>query len=279
MAIKIVTDSTADLTAEESNKYGIHIIPLHIELNGETFLDGVNITPSEFIEKMKASEELPKTSQPSYGNFSEMYERLTADGSEVLSIHVAGPLSGTVQTATSTAKHFDGKVTVVDSLFISKGLAFQVIEACKLAASGKTRDEILHRLEEIRKSTRLYVILDTLDNMLKSGRIGKGKALIGSLLHIKPIAGLIDGMYMPVANVRNYKQAIKHIINFFKEDVDGKIIKGIYLAHADGLELATKMKEKLQELYKNIEINIVETTPIISTHTGPGTVGLTFYAE
>jgi len=279
MSIKIVTDSTADLTVEEAEQYGIHIIPLKIDLNGKTYLDRVDITPSEFMEEMRKSEELPKTSQPSFGTFTELYERLTADGSEVLSIHCASPLSGTVQTAQSAADQFDGKVTVVDSLYISRGLAFQVLEASKLAKLGKSIKEILHRIEEVCQHTRLFVVVDTLENLIKGGRIGKGRALIGSLLHIKPIAALKDGMYSPVANVRNYSQVIKHLVKNFKEDVDGKHIKGIGLAHADGLELATRLKERLQELYENLEIKILETTPIVSTHTGPGAIGFTYFAE
>lgn len=279
MSIKIVTDSTADLSSEEAQQYGIHIIPLKIDLNGKTYLDRVDITPSEFMREMRKSEELPKTSQPSFGTFTELYERLTADGSEVLSIHCAGPLSGTVQTAQSAADQFDGKVTVVDALYISRGLAFQVIEASNLAKLGKSIKEILHRIEEVRHHTRLFVVVDTLENLTKGGRIGKGRALIGSLLHIKPIAVLKDGMYSPMANVRNYSQVIKHLVKNFKEDVDGKTIKGIGLAHADGMELATRLKEKLHELYENLEIKIVETTPIISTHTGPGAIGFTYFAE
>lgn len=279
MTIKIVTDSTVDLSNEEANELGIHIIPLQIHLDGKTYLDRVDITPSEFMEKMKMSEELPKTSQPSIGAFTKIYDELTEDGSEVLSIHCSEPLSGTVQTARSIAQQYNGKVTVIDSKYISKGLAFQVIEACKLVKLGKSMKEILDRLNEVLNSTTLFVVVDTLENLVKGGRIGKGRALIGSLLNIKPIAGLKDGAYDPISNVRNHNQVVKQLVKHFKEDVDGKIIKGIGLAHADGLELATRLKTKLQELYGNIEIPIVETTPIISTHTGPGAIGFTYYAE
>lgn len=277
--IKIVTDSTADLNEETIQKYDIHVVPLQIHLNGKTYLDRVDFTPSEFIKMMKNSSELPKSSQPSLGTFLELYEKLTEDGSEVLSIHLSGGLSGTAQTAKMAALQCKGKVTVVDSLFISKALSFQVIEAAVMAKEGKTVDEIIKRLEEIRFRTKLFVVVDTLENLVKGGRIGKGKALIGSLLNIKPIACLENGLYTPIANVRSYSQVVKQLMKNFLHDVDGKIVKGIGLVHADGLELAKSLKKKILEVYDHLEICIEETTPIISIHTGTGAIGFMYYSE
>lgn len=134
--IKIVTDSTVDLPQEKINDLSIHVIPLNISISGVDYIDRVNIQPDEFIEKMEAAEELPKTSQPAIGQFVELYEKLTADGSEVISIHLTGGMSGTVQTAESASKMVDGNITVIDSNFISYGLGFQVIKAAELAKKG-----------------------------------------------------------------------------------------------------------------------------------------------
>jgi DegV family protein with EDD domain len=268
--IKVVTDSTADLSSEMIKKYGIEVVPLSISINGETFLDRVDITPKEFIEKMKESDELPKSSQPATGVFHELYERLDKEGYEILSIHMTGGMSGTVRSAESAARMTKAKVTVIDSLFISKALAFQVIEAAEMAQQGKTMEEIVSRINEIREQTRLLV---------KGGRIGKGKALIGSLLNIKPIASLEDGVYNPVAKVRSHTQVVKYLAKQFAEDVKGKTIKRVGLAHAEGIELAEKLKSAIYELTGFIKIDIDDTTPVISTHTGVGAIGFMYYFE
>ncbi|WAA11275.1 DegV family protein [Fervidibacillus albus] len=279
MTIKIVTDSSADLDQALIEQWDIHVISHLIEMDGKQYLDRVNITPAECLEYMKQSPDVPKTSQPPIGAFLELYEQLTADGSEVLSIHISGQLSGTVSTAYMAANQVDGKVTVFDSHFLSKTLAFQVIEAAKMAKEGKTVEEIIERLEKIRENSRLYVVLDTLEFLNKGGRIGKGKALLGSLLKIKPIAAIHDGVYTPIATVRNYNQAMKHMLQLLKEDTQGKVLKAISVGHAGGLKRATQLKNKIMELYENVTIQIDETTPIIGTHTGPETVGLMYFVE
>ena len=279
MSIKIVTDSTADLSQEVIDRYGITVIPMQYTLDGITYTDRVDITPAEFIEKMKGTKELPKTSQPSLGIFLKTFNELTADGSEVLAILVAGTLSGTLQTARLAAREVKGKVTIVDSLFISKALGFQVIEAAKMAAEGKSVEEITDRLEKIRSQTKLYVVLDTLENLVKGGRIGRGKGLISSLLNIKPIAAVQNGLYTPIVIARSYRQAIKQLANMFNKDIAGKRIGKISLVHADGLEMAERLKQKIRETTQSIDIPITETTPAIITHTGPGAIGLMFYTE
>ncbi|GAA0348436.1 DegV family protein [Bacillus carboniphilus] len=277
--IAIVTDSTVDLSVEEAKNYNVEIVPLSISLNGNVYTDRVDITPSEFIAKMKESKELPKSSQPPVGLFLEKYEGLLEQGFEVLSIHMASNLSGTVRAAEQAAQMASGPVTVVDSKFISKGLAFQVLEAAQMAEKGHTISDILERVNDIKNKTKLFVVVDTLENLVKGGRIGRGKALIGSLLNIKPIAVLEDGQYTPVKKVRSYSQATSYLVKQFLEDVKGKTVKGAALVHADGLEFAKTIKAKLDELQVFQPITIEDTTPIISTHTGPGAIAFIYFAE
>lgn len=277
--IKIVTDSTVDLSKEEIETYGIHVVPLSISIEGENYLDRVDITPKEFMEKMKQSNELPKSSQPPAGEFVKLYDKLGSDGSTVLSIHMTGNMSGTVRSAESAAEMSSANVKVVDSRFISKALAFQVIEAAKMAEDGKSLENILERLDQIRNETHLFVVVDTLENLVKGGRIGKGRALIGSLLNIKPIASLAGGEYTPVAKVRSHSQVVKYLSAQFVEDVKGKTIRGVGLVHADGLDLAQKLKSRITELTGYEAIEIEDTTPIISTHTGPGAIGFMYYTD
>ena len=277
--IKIVTDSTVDISDELIEKYGISVVPLSLSINEETFLDRVDITPSEFIVKMRASRELPKSSQPSAGDFLAVYDRLHEEGYKVLSIHMTGGMSGTVRSAETAAEMSKGDITVVDSRYISKALGFQVIEAAKMANQGESLDSILKRLDEIRMNTRLYVVVDTLENLVKGGRIGKGKAMIGSLLNIKPIASLEGGEYTPVSKARSHSQVIQYLVNRFVEDVKGKTIKGVGITHADGLKLAERLSEEIKKKTGFAGNEIAETTPIISTHTGIGAIGFMYYFE
>ncbi|MCR8927941.1 DegV family protein [Priestia megaterium] len=277
--IKVVTDSTIDLTLEEAEKYGIEMIPLCINIDNETYLDRVELTPTDFIEKMKNSKELPKSSQPAIGSFVEVYERLVSEGYEVISIHMTGGMSGTVRAAESAAQMVEGNITVVDSMYITKALSFQVFEAVKMIEDGHTVEEIITRLEEVRQNTNLFVVVDTLENLVKGGRIGRGKGLIGSLLNIKPIASLADGVYTPVAKVRSHSQIVKFLTKQFEEHTEGKSIKGVGLVHADGFGLASKLKESIVKARGYTQFSIEDTTPIISTHTGIGAIGFMYFAE
>ncbi len=277
--IKIVTDSTVDLSNEDLREHDIEVVPLSISIGSETYLDRVNISPAEFIVKMQASSELPKSSQPPAGAFLEAYDRLGSDGCDILSIHMTGEMSGTVRSAEMGAEMSEASVTVVDSRYISKALGFQVVEAAEMAKAGKSMGEIVERLNRIRHNTKLFVVVDTLDNLVKGGRIGKGKAWIGSLLKIKIIASLDGGEYTPVAKVRSKAQIVEYLAKQFAEDVKGKVVRGVGLVHAAGHELASKLMETIVAKTGYDKIDIEDTTPIISTHTGVGAIGFMYYCE
>jgi len=278
-SIKIVTDSTADLSEELLREYHISVLPLSISIDGIVYRDRFDIQPDEFIEKMESAAELPKSSQPPLGAFIELYEELTADGSEVISIHLSSQLSGTYQTAVSASNMVDGNITVIDSMYISKGLGFQVLRAALLAEEGMTAEAIVKDLENLRDRTSLYVTIDHFDNLIKGGRIGRGKALIGSLLKVKPIARLEDGIYTPEKNVRSSSQLIRYLTGQFLSAVKGRTVQAIGIAHADALDLAHRLKDSLLEHIPGIDIDIAYTTPIISVHTGKGAIGFTFYTD
>lgn len=277
--IKIVTDSSSDLSTEEAKALNIHVIPLTITIGRESFIDGIDISSEEFIEKMQESHELPKSSQPAVGEFVKLYNELAADGSEILSIHLSGKLSGTVAAARTAAGLADAKVTVIDSLFISKALSFQAREAALMANKGYDMEEIIEKLNHVRENTHLFVVVDTLENLVKGGRIGKGTALIGSLLNIKPIAILENGEYSPVAKVRSQTQAIKFMMKQFMTDITGKTVKYAGIAHANGLEFAQLVKEQIESKTGFSSVEVCGTTPVISTHTGQGAIGFSYYAE
>ena len=277
--VKIVTDSTVDIDRALLDELNVEVVPLSITIDGTSYLDRVDISATEFMKKMSESKDLPKSSQPAVGDFVEVYNRLGADGSKIISIHMTGGMSGTVGSAESAAKISESDVTVVDSRFISFALSFQVMEAAKMAKEGKSVEEIIARLDVIRANTELFIVVDTLDNLVKGGRIGRGKALIGSLLNIKPIASLEDGVYTPVTKVRSHTQLVKFLTKRFVEDTSGKVIKGIGIAQADASKLANTLKDSLINASGYSDVNIVDTTPVIATHTGPGAIALMYYSE
>jgi DegV family protein with EDD domain len=277
--VKIVTDSTVDIDQSIIDELDIKIVPLSITIDEKSYIDRFGIKPDEFLNKMKESKELPKSSQPAVGTFVETYDELGKNGSRVLSIHMTGGMSGTVQSAESASNISDADVTVVDSRFISFALSFQVMEAAKMAKEGKNVEEILKRLDTVRANTDLFIMVDTLDNLVKGGRIGRGKALIGSLLSIKPIASLADGVYTPVNKVRSHSQVIKFYTKQFKEDIAGKTVKRVGIAHAGCVKLAETLKASMQEVSGFQDVEIAFTTPVISTHTGPGALALMYFAE
>lgn len=276
--IHIVTDSTADLTKEEIEKYDIHVVPLTIQIDDRTYVDGVDIQPESFLQLMKEAAELPKSSQPAVGVFKELYDELGKEGDAILSIHMTGGMSGTVKSAQAAAEMTDSHVIVIDSMFISQALTFQVLEAAELAALGKTIEEIVDHVAKVRKKTSLFVVVDILDNLVKGGRIGKGKAMIGSLLNIKPIATLQDGVYTPVGKARSHKQVVSYLSKAFTEETAGKIIRRVGISHANGLAMAAPLKKLLEDSgVKDVQLTF--TTPIISTHTGEGAIGFMYYTE
>ncbi|MBB5173632.1 DegV family protein [Texcoconibacillus texcoconensis] len=278
-SVKIVTDSTVDLPREELEALGVTVVPLTVTIDGQSYIDGVDIKPNEFIAKLKTAEKIPQSSQPSPGVFKDVYDRLGEDGSSVISIHMTSGMSGTYTSAQTAAEMTDTDVSVIDSSFISVALSFQVKEAVNLAKQGATKDDILAKIEEVKEHTSLYIMVDTLEYLVKGGRIGRGKGLVGSLLKIKPIASLADGVYTPVSKVRTYVQMINQFRKTLLEETEGKKIAGIGIAHAEANELAEKLKSSIKGATGYNDISIIETTPIISTHAGPGAIALMYYTE
>ncbi len=281
MTIKIVTDSTCDLSDEMIKQYGITVVPLSISFGEKTYLDGVDISKKEFITLLTSTEELPKSSQPSAGAFEKTYRELLEDPetTHVLSIHITEGMSGTVNAAQTAADMIGEGVTVMNSGFISYALGIQVIEAATMARDGHSISEIVERLKHVREQSSLYIMVDTLEYLAKGGRIGRGRALLGSLLKIKPIASLADGVYTPITKVRTHMQMIEYFKKRFKEESEGKTVKAIGIAQVEAEELALKLKEALQQVRDIPFITITETSPIISTHTGPGALALMYFTE
>ncbi|WP_078555631.1 DegV family protein [Bacillus alkalicellulosilyticus] len=277
--IRIVTDSTVDLPDEELQKYQIEIVPLSVTIEGKSYLDRIDLSAKEYVQKLKQADELPKTSQPPVGAFVERYEKLATEGYDIISIHMTSGMSGTYESARNASELADANVTVVDSKFISVALSFQVIAAAKMAQEGRSKEEILTFLDKVRENTSLFIMVDTLEYLAKGGRLGRGQALIGSLLKIKPVASLADGVYTPVAKVRTHSQVIKFISEQYEEATKGKEVLRIGIAHVEAEPLADKVIQALTDINPCNDVIKVDTTPVISTHTGPGAIAVMYYTN
>ncbi|MEK4129917.1 DegV family protein [Solibacillus sp. FSL W8-0474] len=278
--IHIVTDSTCDLTDAEIQQHGIHVVPLTVQIDDKTYTDRVNLQPDTFIELLKTAKELPKSSQPSPGVFKELYDELGKDGAQIVSIHMTGGMSGTYQSANQAGEMSSADVTVIDSRYIAFGLAFQLREAIRLRDAGASVEEIVAGVNKVRENTRLFVALDTLENMVKGGRIGKGKAVVSSLLNIKPIGHLDIGEVTICAKPRSYKQIIKFLMSEFEKDTKGKKVMSVGISHANSMDtLVNPLIEQVKATGFTGEIEVAFTSPVITTHTGEGAIGFMYYTE
>ena len=278
--IKIVTDSGSGITPETAQQYGILVVPLYVHFGTETFRDGVDIQLPEFLSRLRSFPQLPTTSQPSAGDFLEVYKSLTADGSEVISIHLSAKLSGTVASACAAQEMLpEARIHVVDSKFITASQAMMVVEAARMAAAGRDAQAILARLNQLIAGFHIYFVVDTLEYLQKGGRIGKAAALLGTALQMKPLLALEDGIVEPKERIRSKSKAVARIQELAVQETAGRKCLYLGILHAAAAQEAEQLKADLVSQLAPGETIMAEVGPIITTHTGPGVVGAVFYAE
>lgn len=278
--IRIVTDSTADIPSNLVDLLQIKVVPLQVIFGQAVYQDGIDISPKEFYNRLREEKTLATTSQPSPGQFASVYQELVENGCQVISIHISQGLSGTFQSA-SLARDMlsEGDVEVIDSKSASMGLGLIVLAAAKAAEEGRTKNEILSLVNDLVKRVKLYFAVDTLKYLEQGGRIGKAQALLGSLLNIKPVCTLEDGIVVPVGKARGMGKALDSIVDIVRGIVpEGEQIK-CCLIHGDDLTNVMKLHEKLINLYSSTELLINQAGPVIGAHTGPGVIGIAFYGE
>lgn len=263
--IKVVTDSSITIEPELAKDLNITIVPLTVMIDGVVYSDS-NLKEGEFLQLMKSSKNLPKTSQPPVGVFAEVFEDLSAEDVQIISIHMSHALSGTVEAARQGATLAKADVTVVDSSFTDQAMKFQVVEAAKMAKAGANLEEILEKLEEVKAKTELYIGISTLENLVKGGRIGRVTGLISSLLNIRVVMQMTNHTLTPIVKGRGAK-TFKKWLDDLKESLKEKEIEEIGISYAGGPEFANQMKEELQEFVEQ-PIPVLETGSIIQTHTG-----------
>lgn len=278
--IKIVTDSSSDLSAEVKEKYGIEAVPLKILFGDEMYLDGVDLTPTEFYEKMVNSNVLPATSQPSPGDFVEVYKRLGEEADSIISIHISSKQSGTYQSAMLAKEMLpDLDIEVIDSKATCLTMGLMVLAAAEAVQQGKSKQEIVEMVKRLadQDNTRVIFVVESLEYLQKNGRIGKASAFLGTMLNIKPILTYEDGVVAPAEKVRGKGKALDRQIAMIEEYGGNPKNLKIALSHGARPEEFEKVKQKIKETYGVDEIIEGEIGPVTGSHAGPGLIAVAFY--
>jgi DegV family protein with EDD domain len=278
--IKIVTDSASDLPAELYQKHDITVVPINIQFGTETYEDGITIDRPTFFRKIDELGILPTTSQPSAGQFEVYYNRLADQGAtDIISIHVTAKLSGTYQSADLAKKMVADRVRVhpFDSAGGSAGQGFMALEAARMAEAGRSVDDILARMETIRARIGLVLTLKDLRYAQMSGRVGKLQGSLASLLNIKPIVILEDGLIDVSEKVRTRRKAINRMVDIVVGQVGTSAPVNLAAIHAEAPQEGRLLLEQAEGIFRCQETFLVNLTTTLVVHFGPGTLGLVAY--
>lgn len=278
--VAIATDSVSNLTPELAEDYDIKIIPQRLNWEGITYLDGIDITTSEFYERLATAKEIPTTSQPSAWEFKEFFEEIAQDYESILCITISDHLSGTLDSAMGAQKMLsETEIEVVDSLSASMGQGFIALAAARAVKDGAGLAEAAELARQMIPVTHAVFVVDTLEFLHRGGRIGGARRLVGSVLSIKPLLHLVDGKIEPLASVRTKRKALQRALEIIEADTIGRGSLHAAVMHAENPVEAEQFRNEVQERLKPVELLVTELTPVIGTHTGPGLVGLAYYTE
>lgn len=270
MAVKIVTDSTSDIPPQVATALGITVIPLYVNFSGHSYQDGVDLNADQFYEKLVAASALPTTSTPSPDAFTQIYERLTQDGSEVISIHVSSKLSATHNVATLGKNKLPGRrVEIVDSGQVSMALGLQVIAAAKAVKAGASAEDVRALLKSAGGRSRLFGLLDTLEYLQKGGRIGKAQAFLGTLLQFKPLLSVRDGEVVPLERLRTRGKAVRRL----EELVCTTKIESLAILYSTATKEAELLAKALADKAPPDDTYQARFGPVLGTYVGPRALG------
>jgi len=277
--IAIVTDSTSFLPTDLVKKHNITVTPQILIWDGQELRDGIDIQPSEFYTRLKTAKTMPSTSQVSPAMMQSTFQNLTDQGFEILGLFVSSKLSGTMQSAVQ-AKEAMGttgeKIMIVDSFATSMSLGLIVLAAARAADNGSSLSECVAAAEKARQNSGLFFAVDTLEFLHRGGRIGGAQRFIGSALNLKPILALKDGKVEGVERIRTKSKAHDRVLELIAEQVNGKSNIRLATLHANASEEAKALLDRAAKQLNPIETIFAEVSPVVGTHTGPGTVGLAF---
>lgn len=277
--MRILTDSTADYSLEEAKQLNIDVIPLSVIIDGKEFKDRVNLQPGEFFEKLVECDDLPSTSQPSPKDYFDYIEEAKKDNDTLIMILLSSKISGTYQSACMAKElaEYDN-VYIIDSLNTTVGLRLLVDKAVQLREEGKTVQEIVETIEDMKNKVRLFAVVDTLEYFYKGGRLSRASAVAGTLLKLKPIVGLKEGKLDVYAKARGISKATKEILPFIEENpIDTN--EGIYYGYTGNMDQMDKFAAVFEEAYSIKDVPVTAVGPVIGTHAGPGARVIAYFSR
>ena len=274
MVVRIVTDSTSDISADTARGMGISVIPQNVHFGTRSFEDNVSITPDEFYRMLAASPELPRTSQASPGRFKQVYDELGRDADGIVSIHISSKLSGTCNSANqgASAATSDCPIEVIDSGQASMGLGSVVMAAAELANQGASQSQVIDAAAGTARRAQCLCLFETLEYLQKGGRIGKAQALVGSMLKIKPMIIVRDGEVHPLGKARTFPRALARM----KEQVRKFApVDSLAVMHSTTPHVAREVADDLRDMLpRGSEPYIARFSPALGVYAGPGAIGI-----
>lgn len=274
MAIKVVTDSTSDLPADVAESLGIEVVPLNVHFGSDVYKDRVNLMPDAFYDKLINGDVLPTTSQPSVGEFIDVYERLGSDADGIVSVHISEKLSGTMNSArlASQQANADCPIEVVDTFQVSMGVGICAMEVAEVANSGGDMNQVILAARNAVTRSQCFFMLETLEFLQKGGRIGKAQALIGNLLKIRPMLMLQGGEVHPLGRERTRRKGIAKLVDTVEELAP---ISGLAVMYSTALDEAQTLAQNISKfMIEGREPMMLQIGPVIGTYAGPDTLGI-----
>ena len=269
MTVKVVTDSCADLPESTARELGITVVPVYVRFGETVYRDGVDITHDEFYQRLQESPVHPTTSQPPPADFADVYRTLSREADAVVSIHVTSKLSGTCNSALQGKDMTDAKcpIEVVDSCSVSMGLGLIAIAAARVARAEENLPRVMAEARQAINHLRVLAVFDTLKYLLKGGRIGKAKALLGSLLNAKPLLTMRDGELSPVGLARTRTKGLERLFEMAKNALD---IQELAIVHSTTPGEANSLRERIASFLDMKKIHLSRLGPALGAHAGPG---------
>jgi len=278
--IQIVTDSTGYIPPDLVRKYGIHVAPQVLIWGEETLRDGIDILPDAFYERLKTASVMPTTSQATVAEFHEIYQKAAAQGRPVLAILLSSKLSGTISSAVQAKELVPQvQVEIIDSYATSMAMGYQVLAAARAAESGKGFADVVAVARDAVSKTGVVFVVDTLEFLHRGGRIGGASKLLGTALNLKPVLELVDGRIEPVEKIRTKTKAVARMLDMVEARVKGKTKVRLAAIHAAARDEAQALLDEAVARLKPVEAFVVEASPVVGTHAGPGTVGLAYCTD
>lgn len=282
--VQIVTDSSINMPQALRQELGLVVVPLKVIFGTTEYRDEIDLTNEQFYQMLPNAKEHPKTSQPSAGDFIQVYKPLLESGKEIVSLHLSSKLSGTYASACAAKTELEHQfkkalpITIVDTPWISMALGLLCIAAAQAAAAGKSSDQVVATVNALIPKLNVIFVLDTLEYLRRGGRIGGARAMLGTLLNFKPMLEIKNGVVEPLEKPRSRAKAIQRLLEIMQARTGGKPVHAAVL-HAQAPDDAAALEAEIRRTFTCQEFYRSEVGPVLGVHTGPGTLGLAFYAD